>query len=118
MHDRLPETTLSVIFRYFDTKDVDALADRMAGEMVRRVPPASVGDEGRKAEAKQQRTQDVLMQEVHDFARRETLNVYKKARLANRFKWALLEAGYPKEFADRLTYELATAVSTATSGSE
>jgi hypothetical protein len=32
--------------------------------------------------------------------------MYKKARLGNRFKWALREAGYPAGFVDSLTYEL------------
>ena len=44
------------------------------------------------------------------------LNVYTKARLANQFKWALIEAGYPKDFVDRMTFELAGVVSAAESG--
>jgi hypothetical protein len=107
---------ICMIFNWFDTKDVDVLAARMARELAERVPPASVGAHGKKAEAKQQRTHDMVLRQAHDFARRETLNVYKKARLANRFKWALIEAGYPKEFVDTMTYELATVVATATSG--
>jgi hypothetical protein len=102
-----------MIFAWFDTKSVDALADDMARDMTKRVPPSSVNAEGKKAEAKQQRTHDLVLRQAHDFARRETLNVYKKARLANRFKWALLEAGYPKDFVDKMTYELATVVSRA-----
>jgi len=114
MHDKLPRTILSMMLRYFDTKDVDALAESMAGDLVRRVPPAGLDARGKKAEAKQQRTHDLVLRQAQDFARRQKLNLYTKARLANRFKWALLEAGYPKEFVDRMTYELATVVSTAT----
>ena len=71
--------------------------------------------EGKKAEAKQKRTHDLVLRQAHDYARGNKLNVYTKARLANQFKWALLEAGYPKSFVDAMTYELATVVAAAQS---
>jgi hypothetical protein len=40
-------------------------------------------------------------------------NVYKRARLGNRVKWALKEAGYPQAFADTFTYELVRVVTLA-----
>jgi len=57
----------------------------------------------------------MVLRQAHDFARRNKLNLYTKARLANRFKWELLEAGYPKEFVDTMTYELAAVVAAAKS---
>jgi hypothetical protein len=42
---------------------------------------------------------DRLLARVEEFARRERLNVYKKARFGNRIQWALREAQYPAEFA-------------------
>ena len=57
-----------------------------------------------------------MLRQAHDYARQHKLNVYTKARLANRFKWALLEAGYPKTFVDAMTYELAAVVAAARSG--
>jgi hypothetical protein len=53
--------------------------------------------------------------QAHDFARQHKLNLYTKARLANRFKWELLEAGYPKGFVDSMTYDLAAIVAAAES---
>ena len=41
---------------------------------------------------------------------REKPNLYQKARIANRMKWALMEAKYPKRFVDGLAYALATVV--------
>ena len=38
---------------WFDTKAVDALAAAMARDLAKRVPPASIDAEGKKAEAKQ-----------------------------------------------------------------
>jgi hypothetical protein len=104
-----------MIFKWFDTKSVDALASAIARDMIKRVPPASVDAPGKKAEAKQSRTHDLILRQAHDFARQHKLNVYTKARLANQFKWALIEAGYPKDFVDKMTFELASAVSAAES---
>lgn len=98
---------------WFDTKAVDALATSMARDLAKRVPPAGIDAGGQKAEAKQKRTHDLVLRQAHDYARGNKLNVYTKARLANQFKWALLEAGYPKSFVDAMTYELATVVAAA-----
>ena len=57
-----------------------------------------------------------MLRQAHDYARGNKLNVYTKARLANQFKWALLEAGYPKSFVNSMTYELATVVAAAQKG--
>jgi hypothetical protein len=102
-----------MIFALFDTKEVDALAAGMARDLAKRVPPASVDAHGKKAEIKQKKTHDMVLRQAHDFARQHKLNLYTKARLANRFKWALLEAGYPETFVDAMTYELAAVVAAA-----
>ena len=102
-----------MMLTWFDTKAVDALAVGMAHDLARRVPPASVDARGRKAAAKQTRTHDLVLRQAHDFARQNKLNLYTKARLSNKFKWALLEAGYSRAFVDTMTYELATVVAAA-----
>ena len=99
-----------MIFSWFDTKDVDALAKRMVGDMIKRVPPGNFGTGDRKGEAKKDRTHDLVLRQAAEFAREHRLNVYTKARLANNFKWALLDAGYPKDFVDKMTVELAAVV--------
>ena len=105
-----------MILNWFDTKEVDALAKRMVDDLVKRVPPANFGSGGRKAEAKKDRTHDLVLRQASEFARDHKLNVYTKARLANNFKWALLDAGYPKDFVNRMTVELAAVVSSTGSG--
>lgn len=42
-------------------------------------------------------------QRVQEFRARERLNVYKKAKLANAFLWALRDAGCSPEYANQLT---------------
>jgi hypothetical protein len=103
------------MFKWLDTKDVDALIARMVGELTKRVPPEKFGSGSRRVEAKKDRTHDLVLRQAHDFARQHKLNVYTKARLANGFKWALIDAGYPKDFVERMTIELAGVVASAKS---
>lgn len=104
-----------MIFKWLDTAGVNALAASMARDLAKRVPPAAVDARGKKAEAKRMKTHDMVLRQAHEYARQNKLNVYTKARLANGFKWALIEAGYPKEFVDRMTYDLAAVVAAAES---
>ena len=41
------------------------------------------------------------------------MNLYTKARLGNRVKWALRDAGYPQTFVDTFTQEVVTHVALA-----
>ena len=101
-----------MILDWFDTKEVDALADRLAGELVKRVPPSEIIAHGKKAEAGHLKTREAILRQVKNFTGKNRLNVYKKARLANRFKWALKEAGYPVALVDEIAFELATLMAT------
>src|SRR4051812_46172655 len=104
-----------MVFKWFDTKAVDAMADRIAHDLVERIPPSLVSDEGKKAQAKQKKTLDLVLKQAHGLASMNKLNFYTKARLANRFKWVLIEAGYPRQYVDDIAYELAMVVSSAES---
>lgn len=104
-----------MILSWFDTKEVDALADRLARDIVKRVPPSKIEVQGKKAAANQSKTREAILRQVRDFTSKHRLNVYKKARLANRFKWALREAGYPRELVDEMAFELATLMATTRS---
>jgi hypothetical protein len=101
-----------MILDWFNTTEVDALADRLARDLVKRSPP-STQELGKKGEARLSKVRDAVLREAGDFASKHPLNVYKKARLANRLKWALHEAGYPKSTVDELAFELASVVATA-----
>lgn len=102
-----------MVLKWFDTKAVDEIADKVAQDLIQRVPPASVESDDKKAQGKQRKTQELVLRQAHDFARANKLNFYTKARLANRFKWVLIEAGYPRTFVDDIAYELAMVVSSA-----
>jgi len=95
---------------WLNTSEVDAFVDSIVAELVRRFPPEGVELPAKKATERLRRTHDVIFRRVEAFASATALNLYKKAHLGNRFKWALKEAGYPDEFVDTLTHELVTVV--------
>ena len=105
-----------MVFSWFNTSKVDAFIDAEVADLVRRVPPArldSGGTSARKAEDQLAKSHDVLLRNARNFVQREKPNLYQKARIANRMKWALLEAKYPKTFVDEFAYALATVVAAA-----
>ena len=97
---------------WLNTKEVDEVADAIVADLAQRLPPAP-GPHTRKTAERLRQTHDVIFARLEQFARSRKLNIYKKARLANRVRWALREAGYPPEFTDALSYELATVATLA-----
>jgi hypothetical protein len=51
-----------------------------------------------------------LTLDVSQFGQTHSLNIYKKAKLGNAFKWGLLEKGYDEKFVDELTKEVILAL--------
>ena len=47
---------------------------------------------------------------VRQFGQTHKLNFFKKAKLGNSFKWALLDKGYDADFVDKLTKEVILAL--------
>ena len=110
-----------MVFSWFNTQKVDAFIDAEVADLVRRVPPAKLEGEGggaKKATEQLAKSHDLLLRHAKDFVQREKPNLYQKARIANRMKWALLEAKYPKAFVDEFAYALATVVAAASSQRE
>jgi hypothetical protein len=110
-----------MVFSWFNTQKVDAFIDAEVADLVRRVPPARLeGDGGGAKKATEQlaKSHDLLLRHAKDFVQRERPNLYQKARIANRMKWALLEAKYPKSFVNEFAYAMATVVAAASSQRE
>lgn len=99
-----------VIFNWFDTTEVDKLVRAITEELVKRVPPSTLDSRDRKAATRLRNTHDAIFARAGKFARTHNLNIYKKARLGNRFRWAIRDAGYPSEFVESWTYELVTLI--------
>jgi hypothetical protein len=98
------------IFSWFDTGEVDEFARVIAGELVKRAPPGALDAGDERAAKRLSNTHQAVFSRAEQFARTHELNVYKKARLGNQFRWELKEAGYPAAFVRAWTYELVTLV--------
>jgi len=111
----------SMVFSWFNTQKVDAFIDAEVADLLKRVPPARLVGEGggaKKAAEQLARSHDLLLRHARDFVQRDKPNLYQKARIANRMKWALLEAKYPKTFVDEFAFALASVVAAANSQRE
>lgn len=53
--------------------------------------------------SKTQETLKKLEHQIRQFKDKESLNVYKKAKLGNAFKWSLRDGGYDNTYVDELT---------------
>ncbi len=95
-------------FGIFDTHEIEEFATVLANDLGRRFPPASEArtDPGATHQLK------VILEGLGARAVRyhgdHKLNVYKKAKLGNVFRWKLQELGYSTEFAERATKEIVT----------
>ena len=110
-----------MVFSWFNTSKIDAFVDAEVAALLKRVPPGKLGVDGggaKKAEEQLARQHDQLLRHALEFVQREKPNLYQKARIANRMKWALLEANYPKPFVDQLAYALASVVAAGNSQRE
>ncbi len=110
-----------MVFSWFNTSKVDAFVDAEVADLVKRVPPSRLEGDGagaKKAQEQLAKSHDLLLRHAKDFVARDKPNLFQKARIANRMKWALLEAKYPKPFVDEFAYALAAVVAAATSQRE
>jgi hypothetical protein len=110
-----------MVFSWFNTQKVDAFIDAEIADLIKRVPPARLEGGGasvKKADDQLARSHDLLLRHARDFVQREKPNLYQKARIANRMKWALMEANYPKSFVDEFAFALASVVAAANSERE
>lgn len=103
-----------MIFKWFDTDAVDKFTDSVVEEFIAGFPPAELQDQRRKGPARLKRASDQLFASASTFVAAHSPNLFQKARLGNRFKWALKSAGYPEEFVDQMTYELTARIATKT----
>ena len=105
-----------MVFSWFNTSKVDAFIDAEVAAIVKRVPPDKMDGSGAAAsKAREQfaKWHDQALCRAQEFVQREKPNLYQKARIANRMKWALLEAKYPKPVIDEFAYALASVVAAA-----
>lgn len=104
------------MFDSIKSKQVDEFADSIVAELCERHPPHGESIPGKKEIARLRKVFGRIFSRIDSFARANRLNLYTKARLANRIKWALKEAGYREDFIQTTTQEVATHVALAGTG--
>ena len=95
------------MFGWLDTKDVDALADSIVADLRRLVPVSGAEARTKKDVQKLHKQFGAVFSRIDSFLLSHRLSLYAKARLGNRVKWALKEAGYPPPFIEQVTSEIA-----------
>jgi hypothetical protein len=101
------------MLKWFDSREVDIFADWLISELIKRYPPTGRDTDWKKATQRLRKVLDSLFLRVEAFGLEHVLNIYKRARLGNRIKWALREAGYPQPFSDTFTHEVVTVITVA-----
>lgn len=96
------------LFGLLDTRDIEAFAESLAGDLGRRFPPSSEARTDTGAQHQLKVIMEGLSARAVRFHEQHKLGVYKKAKLANAFKWKLSELGYTKPFVEKATKEIAT----------
>lgn len=98
------------ILNFFDTSELETFATALADDLTRRFPPASEARTDPGAAHQIKVILEGLAARAVRYHQERKFGVYKKAKLANVFKWKLTEAGYSKDFVERATKEIATSL--------
>ena len=98
------------MLKFFDTSELEQFATTLADDLTRRFPPASEARTDVGAHHQIKVILEGLAARAVRYHQQQKFGVYKKAKLANVFKWRLAEAGYSKDFIERATKEIATSL--------
>ncbi len=90
------------MLKWFDAKEEQAFGRSLAEFYIERVPFESPFSKKKFATKTQETLKKVDLQ-IQQFKSGRPLNVYKKAKLGNAFKWVLRDKGYDAEYVDELT---------------
>jgi hypothetical protein len=89
--------------KFLDTKDLEEFAAALAADLARRFPPESEKRTDHGAQHQIKVILEGLGVRAARYREQQKLGVYRKAKLANVFKWKLSEYGYTPPFVDRAT---------------
>jgi hypothetical protein len=94
------------LFGLLDTREIEDFGTVLANDLGRRFPPASEARTDPGAQYQLKVILEGLGARAVRFHLDKKLNVYKKAKLGNVFKWRLKELGYSDSFIDNATKEI------------
>ena len=93
------------MFSWFDASEAQKFGTTLADFYIERITAEDAGTKD-KSTAKQQEVVTKMLLQIQIFKANHKLNLYKKAKLANSFKWKLMDANYQPEIVDELTKTL------------
>ena len=93
---------------FLNTRELEEFATGLATDLGRRFPPASEARTDTGAQHQVKVIIEGLAARAVRYHEQHKLGIYRKAKLANVFKWKLTEIGYSKAFVERATKEIAT----------
>ncbi len=90
------------MFKWLDAREAKAFGESLADYFMERVP---LDSDSRKSKSMAQKKEvvDKLVFQIKVFKNKKKLNFYQKAKLANAFKWRLLDAKYDAEIVNGIT---------------
>ena len=90
------------MINWFDARDAHEFGITLAEFFIARIPLERPSKKI-KSLAKKQEVLNTMFSQIPPFKMKHKLNIYKKAKLGNAFKWKLLDAGYDPALVDELT---------------
>lgn len=91
-----------MILGWFNAVEAQSFGRALAASFIERLPPAEKTSD-KKFETKAREALVKMAKQVAAFRSGHRLNLYKKAKLGNAFKWTLREAGFDDAYTDELT---------------
>lgn len=92
-----------MLFNYFNAREEKEFGQNLARVVLESFLTGSTGKTQKKKVEKSEALTNRLFGLVERFKAEHRLNFFKIAKLANAFKWALLEAECSPEFVDEMT---------------
>src|SRR3954468_17504100 len=94
------------ILKALDTREIEEFATGLAADLGRRFPPESEKRTDTGADHQFKVILEGLTARAMRYHEQNKLGVYKKAKLANVFRWKLKDLGYSTAFIDRATKQI------------
>jgi hypothetical protein len=94
------------LFGTISSKQIDEFAGSLVEELLRNAPAAPDERQKKMSEKKMLSALDSVLRRAKEFTTQNKLGVYKKARLANTFKWEMQEKGFHSDFVEFATQGL------------